>query len=935
MTNKAVLTSKDVMSTEFMSPKEKFNLITPQRRLEIIKQMPDEEVARLEYDWEWQARPKQLAPDYPQSKATSFCMCKFLEAQASTDKKLKLENFPPCDEISKSGRSEVIFDHDGNMSVVPIPDGKSCQYRSNWSVWVLLAGRGFGKSLDVNTPIPTVSGWKRMGDIEAGDQLFDEQGNKTTVLIAHEPYHTEDVYELIFSDKSSLIADKDHLWTFWEHLDNKQYGRYDQSIDPGKFPDDWATYVGDKYNCYGTVIGHFGAKTYSTEELMARLDKSPRIPLARPLVIDETVELLIHPWILGYWLGNGDSRSGGVHTGSHDGDRDFDFILDRFLAFGYPVDKAKPDHVRDEDRIYCGHIYSRKLHEELKSLNLLNNKSVPNQYLRASTDQRTLLLQGMMDSDGHAGNHNALNYVGFSSTIKELADAVFELACSIGEKPQFKEGVGKLYGVEKKRSYGVEYRPNTNPFLLPRKRDRISDPKTGSQGLRHKHRIVKEIRKVPARTVRCITVDSPSALYLAGRSMIPTHNTRVGAELVKHVVMEGQCKRISIISPTAADARDVAVEGESGILAISPPWLKPVYESTKRRITWPNGAIASLFSAEEPERLRGPQFDFNWSDELAAWDQSTQQMVWDMMNFGLRLGKNPRSVVTTTPKPTVLIQNLVKLSKDPVNRVIITTGSTYENRTNLAAPFMRQITQYEGTNLGRQEIYAELIDIEESGIIKRTWFKKWPANNAMPLFEFVIQSYDTAFTDKTTNDPTACTVYGVFRPTPDDPYCVMIIDAWRDHLKYPELRTRAKDDHQATYGDQNAPVDLIIIEDKGSGIPLIQDLQRAGLPIRRYNPGRPDKTMRLHAVSHLVYNGRVYIPESKQVPGEYVTWAEDFIREVCAFPNSQNDDYVDTFSQALAVFRDQEWLSVDVVKNRNEDEEDEDEDFVYENPYAI
>jgi predicted phage terminase large subunit-like protein len=291
--------------------------------------------------------------------------------------------------------------------------------------------------------------------------------------------------------------------------------------------------------------------------------------------------------------------------------------------------------------------------------------------------------------------------------------------------------------------------------------------------------------------------------------------------------------------------------------------------------------------------------------------------------------------VTTTPKPTVLIQNLVKLSKDPVNRVIITTGSTYENRTNLAAPFMRQITQYEGTNLGRQEIYAELIDIEESGIIKRTWFKKWPANNAMPLFEFVIQSYDTAFTDKTTNDPTACTVYGVFRPTPDDPYCVMIIDAWRDHLKYPELRTRAKDDHQATYGDQNAPVDLIIIEDKGSGIPLIQDLQRAGLPIRRYNPGRPDKTMRLHAVSHLVYNGRVYIPESKQVPGEYVTWAEDFIREVCAFPNSQNDDYVDTFSQALAVFRDQEWLSVDVVKNRNEDEEDEDEDFVYENPYAI
>jgi predicted phage terminase large subunit-like protein len=247
---------------------------------------------------------------------------------------------------------------------------------------------------------------------------------------------------------------------------------------------------------------------------------------------------------------------------------------------------------------------------------------------------------------------------------------------------------------------------------------------------------------------------------------------------------------------------------------------------------------------------------------------------------------------------------------------------------------MRQIVQYEGTNLGRQEIYAELIDIEESGIVRRNWFKQWPANKAFPDIEFVVQSYDTAFTERTENDPTACVVFGVFRPSPDEPHCLMILDAWKEHLKYPELRNRAKDDYKATYGPLEAPVDLLLIEDKGSGIPLIQDLQRAGLPIRKYNPGRPDKTMRLHAVSHLVYNGRVYIPESKQVQGEFVTWAEDFLREVCAFPNSPHDDFVDCLSQALALFRDQEWINVDPVKEKDQYEDDEVWGETYSNPYA-
>lgn len=938
-----VLKSTDKPSTEYLSAREKFDLLPAKKRAEMIRVMSDEEASRLQYSWDFNGRPKQLAPDHEKSKSTSYCMCAYLQAQSKTKSKLNLESFPGChhhDNEHIDIRHEL--PNEDGWELVPHlkpevwvrksqTQDKVCQFRKGWQTWVLLAGRGFGKAIDINTPIPTPEGWKKLSEINDGDLVFDEKGEVTTVVKAHDQYFTDEVYEITFSDKTKIVADKDHLWTIWEHKDCKQYGRYDESVR-GTFPIDWATYVGNKYDCHKNVTGHFGAKTVTTEDLIGLLENAPRIPLTRPLNL-ESKDLPIDPWVLGYWLGNGDTKSGGVHTGSHLGEYDFYHVCSQFNMVGYEITKSTEDSRRDEDRNYCGHIYSSDLHKRLKDNGLLGNKHVPKQYLRASYEQRLALLRGLMDSDGHAGNDNAKNYVGFSSTVKDLADSVYELATSLGEKPLRDEGYGVLYGVQKKYCWGIGYRPNVNPFSLPRKANRIEEPKTGHQGLRHKHRIIKSIEKVEGRFVRCLTVSSESRLYLVGEQMIPTHNTRVGAELAREMVETNQAKRIAVISPTASDARDVAVEGQSGLVPICPPWNKPLYESTKRRVTWPNGAQASLFSAEEPERLRGPQFDFAWVDEIAGYDINTQQMTWDMLQFCLRLGVNPRCVVTTTPKPTPLIQQLVKLARHPVNKIIITTGSTYENRTNLAAPFMRQITQYEGTNLGRQEIYAELIDIEESGILKRSWFKKWPNSKAMPFFEYVIQSYDTAFTEKTENDPTGCIVLGIFRPDQDSPHCAMLLDCWTEHLKYPELRKKAQDDYKNTYGDQEAPVDILLIEDKGSGIPLIQDLQRAGLPIRKYNPGRPDKTMRLHAVSHLVYNGRVYIPESKQVPGEFVTWSEDFLREVCSFPNSPHDEHVDCLSQGLSLLRDQGWISIDPEAERPEEEETWGEGYV--NPYCV
>ena len=198
-------------------------------------------------------------------------------------------------------------------------------------------------------------------------------------------------------------------------------------------------------------------------------------------------------------------------------------------------------------------------------------------------------------------------------------------------------------------------------------------------------------------------------LFLAGRG---AGKTRAGAEWVRAQIKAGR-RRVALIAPTAADARDVMVEGDSGILSVC--WRgdrtaagaetgMPLYEPSKRRLTWANGALATLYSAEEPERLRGPQHDAAWCDELAAWTRMRD--AWDMAMFGLRLGADPRAMVTTTPKPLPLVRELVKRAD-----VAVTRGTTYDNARNLAGGFIDAIRErYAGTRLGRQEIDAEILD---------------------------------------------------------------------------------------------------------------------------------------------------------------------------------------------------------------------------------
>jgi phage terminase large subunit-like protein len=260
-------------------------------------------------------------------------------------------------------------------------------------------------------------------------------------------------------------------------------------------------------------------------------------------------------------------------------------------------------------------------------------------------------------------------------------------------------------------------------------------------------------------------------LILAGRGF---GKTRTGAETVRYWVKHSNY--VNLIGATADDARDIMVEGESGILAICPPDERPIYQPSKRRLKWPNGAISLIFTADEPERLRGKQHTKLWCDEVAAWKYEDS---WDQAMFGLRLGDNPQAVATTTPKPTKLIRGLVK---DPT--VFVTRGSTYDNQANLAPTFLSKIvTKYEGTRLGRQELNAELLEDNPGALWNRAVLDDNRVKKAPDLVRIVV-GVDPAATSNEDSDETGIIVAGRDRQSPphfyilDDLSLIATPDGW-------------------------------------------------------------------------------------------------------------------------------------------------------------
>jgi phage terminase large subunit-like protein len=368
-------------------------------------------------------------------------------------------------------------------------------------------------------------------------------------------------------------------------------------------------------------------------------------------------------------------------------------------------------------------------------------------------------------------------------------------------------------------------------------------------------------------------------LLLAGRGF---GKTRTGAEFVRARVGARTARRIALVAPTAADARDVMVEGESGLLAIAPPADRPLYEPSKRRLTWSNGAIATTYSADEPERLRGPQHDFAWCDELAAWRYPE---AWDMLMFGLRLGDDPRAVVTTTPRPTKLIRALIA---DP--KVMMTRGATAENRANLAPAFLDQIVRrYEGTRLGRQELDAELLDDMPGGLWQRGIIEA-TRTSTVPKFSRVVVAIDPAVSASEHADETGIIAAG--RDSNGHGY--VLADASGRYAPAEWARVAI-----AAYGARQADRIVAEINNGGDMVEATLRMIDPNVPFNAVRAAR-GKVARAEPVAALYEQGRIHhIGTFAQLEDQMCSFTSDFDRTTAGYSPDRVDALVWAFTELL------------------------------------
>ena len=325
--------------------------------------------------------------------------------------------------------------------------------------------------------------------------------------------------------------------------------------------------------------------------------------------------------------------------------------------------------------------------------------------------------------------------------------------------------------------------------------------------------------------------------------------TRAGAEWVRAQVEgagpldKGLCRRIALVGETIEQCREVMVFGESGILACSPPDRRPAYEATRKRLVWPNGAVAELYSAFDPERLRGPQFDGAWVDELAKWKKGRE--AWDMLQFALRLGEAPKQVVTTTPRNNALLKEILAEAA-----TVKTSAATSVNSANLAASFLTYVTaKYKGTRLGRQELEGELLTAEEGALWRHEGFKRGKAEG----FSRIVVAVDPPVTSGEKADLCGIVVVGVVAEGPPTEWrAVVLKDASLQGASPQAWASRAIEVFRDFKADR-------LVAEVNQGGELVESLIRQIDPMVSYRAVRASrgKIARAEPVAALYEQGRV------------------------------------------------------------------------------
>lgn len=328
--------------------------------------------------------------------------------------------------------------------------------------------------------------------------------------------------------------------------------------------------------------------------------------------------------------------------------------------------------------------------------------------------------------------------------------------------------------------------------------------------------------------------------------------TRAGAEWVRAQVEgagrsdTGQCRRVALVGETIEQVREVMVLGDSGILACTPPDRRPEWQSSRKVLVWPNGAEAWAMSASNPEALRGPQFDCAWVDELAKWKHARD--TWDMLQFTLRLGENPRQIVTTTPRNVKVLREVLEAED-----TVVTTAPTSANAVNLAASFLNKVhADYAGTRLGRQELQGELLTDVEGALWSHTLIDKTRRRRRVDMDRIVV-AVDPPVTSGASSDACGIVVAGVqMQGPPQDWRAYVLADESLDQAS-PDAWARAAAKAYSKWGADR------VVAEVNQGGEMVETILRQHDPMIPFRPvhAARGKIARAEPVAALYEQGRV------------------------------------------------------------------------------
>lgn len=750
----------------------------------------------------------------------------------------------------------------------------------------------FGKALALDTPILTTEGWSTMHEVQPGQYVFDEHGRPTRVVAKSPVWRSRPTYACRFDTGETIIADAAHEW-------------------PVRF-------------CRKQAVSRHETKALHDYYQSTQDPRKPAIRAAGPLTLPHK-ELPIDPYVLGVWLGDGRRQSAVICSADQ-------FIVDEIKRIEGAVTHCARRgcfmHFRPGPSIRAGVARAATFQARLRSLALLDNKHIPGAYMTASPDQRLALLQGLIDTDGHIAPNGTVE---FSNSNERLARDALALIQSLGVKASFHTCVT----ASGRPGYRIHFY-HAEAARLPRKRKRC----------RHQERSPTHYMVIEpagfADTV-CIEVDSPSHLFLAGRSLIPTcnseycslffpsyfiarnparyimsssYNTQLATDFGRQIrtIVEDPLVRQAFpnfhLSPDSRSAEVWRTEdngayfgvGLGGTTTGRPANLLIVDDPIKSREEADSMLIRNrvwnYFTSALSTRLQ-PQPDgtpgkrivilTRWHpDDLAGRIMQSSEWkegLWKHVNF--------QAIVERDTKVRVPRSALPKDDPRHISSIaLVSSGKRYvtEPREESLWPERfplkdlqrrRALNEREFTSLYQQKPY-----IPGGNLIKADWWRNTPADMPIQQLPTIVIGVDTAFKSKEQNDYSCAIVAGI-----DQLGDIHIIDVVRGKWEYPDLKRRLI---QLNNQWRGRGLRAFYVEDKASGQSIIQELRKtAGLSVIPYKVTF-DKVARVNAILPLIEGGRVHLSEEAR-------WLDPFVEECTAFPNATNDDQVDALTIVLDV----------------------------------